>query len=324
MTRRTDPHRKGAIIPADYEHALSYNLATTMDNWPIPSFGINCELDRRQTDETGRVIRNGEHNADGRCCIIGLHKAGAKWATHGTTGQCTACGARFVYGEVWRHILTGEYIHVGHICGAKYGLVADRTEFDREAGEARRLAAAQYLREQNKAERAEFLADHSGLAEALETDHPILTDMAARFRRWRSLTDKQIALAMKIVDEVRNPPPEEKHCPAPEGKQTFNGVVVGSKVQKGYYGTQIKITVKVETPDGNWLAYGTAPAAILDATVNHGGLRGCKVEITATLTRSDRDVHFAFTKRPRGKLVVFGSDHNPETCTGCQIEQNGN
>ncbi len=47
MATRTDPHRPGAIIATDYEQVLYYSLATTQDGWPIPSIGVNCELDGR-------------------------------------------------------------------------------------------------------------------------------------------------------------------------------------------------------------------------------------------------------------------------------------
>ena len=308
MTKRTDPHRKGAIIPAEYTHVLSYNGPTTQEGRPVPSFGVNCELDRRVVDKDGKLIKNGEHDPDGRCCYIGLlHIAKVKFAKHGGNGQCTACGTHFVYGEVWQHIPTGEHINVGHICGQKYGLMVDRSAFELEAGRRRAAAAMQIQREQNKEEREAFLAEHPGLAEALETDHHIVQDIKANFAHFRSLSDKQIALVLKLANEVANPKPEEAHVPAPEGKQTFQGRVVAVKLQEGYYGDSLKATVKVDTPDGSWVAWGTAPKLLLDLACDHGGLRGCKVEITATLTRSDRDEHFAFMKRPRGKMLEFGA-----------------
>ncbi|NIO74892.1 MAG: hypothetical protein GTN69_03155, partial [Armatimonadetes bacterium] len=174
--KRTDPHRKGAIVPGEYEHVLHYNLATTQDNWPVPSFRVNCELDGRHKDADGKWV-NGEHRPDGMCCVVGLlHIAKVKWAEHGNTGKCTACGSRFVYGEVWKHIPTGEHIHLGHICGSKYGMLVDRSAFELEAGRRAQAIATQLRREQNEKDRAEFLADHPGLAEALETDHHIVRD----------------------------------------------------------------------------------------------------------------------------------------------------
>lgn len=308
MTKRNDPHRKGAIIPGDYHHWLSYNLSTQQDGWPIPAFGVNCEIDRRTTDTDG-TVHNGQHDPDGRCCVIGAMGV-HKMAAHGGTGQCTACGAHFVYGEMWRHEPTGEMIHVGHICGEKYGLLVDRSAFELEAGRRAAAVATKLLKEQKAAERAEFLADYPGLEEALKADHYIVADIASRFRQYCSLSEKQVELVLKIADRINNPPPAEDHVPAPEGKQTFTGTVVSAKWQESdfsRYGGCVKITVKVATTNGTWLAWGTAPAAILDAEREDpdNELKGSTVEITATLTRSDRDQHFCFFKRPRGRVLEF-------------------
>lgn len=305
MAKRTDIHRKGAIIPGAYRHVLSYNGATTQDGWPVPSYGINCELDRRQYDKDGKLVKNGEHDPDGRCCVIGLlHVAKVKFAEHGSTGQCTACGAAFVYGEVWEHIETSEHIHVGHICGQKYGLMADRSEFELRAGRARQAAAVQLKKVMNAERRAAFLADHPGLEEALKAEHHIIRDIAARFVEWCSLSDKQVALVMKIARELATPKPEEQHVDAPIGRATFRGIVVSVRVEEGYYGSVTKMVVKVTEKGGTWLAWGTMPASLCwDKDGRWQEVRGAEVEITATLTRSDRDAHFAFAKRPRGKVL---------------------
>nr|NIO76640.1 hypothetical protein [Armatimonadota bacterium] len=155
------------------------------------------------------------------------------------------------------------------------------------------------------------LADHPGLAEALETDHHIVRDIAYRFRRFCELSPKQIALVMKLHNEAMNPEPEEKHVPAPEGRKTFRGIVVSQKVHDNGYGSQVKITVKVETPEGSWLAWGTCPALILDSRpLGIYDLRGSEVEIRATLSRSDRDEHFAFMKRPQGNLLKMAEEND--------------
>ncbi len=313
MTKRTDPHRPGAIVPGEYVHVLSYNGATTEDGWPVPSFGINCELDRRthERDAEGKVTKtiNGKHDPDGRCCIIGLlHVAKVKWAPTGSTGQCTACGSHFVYGEVWRHEPTGEHIHLGNVCGAKYGLMVDRSAFEMAAGRAKAAAAKEIQRERNAEERAEFLAKHPGLEEALAEDHGILRDIASRFKAYRSLSDKQVALALKIADEVRNPPPAEKHVPAPieSGRQAVRGRVVSLKSYEGQFGTSLKMTVKIETPAGTWLAWGTCPSSICPA-VRGGCDRGDVVEFTAKL-KPGRDEHFALFSRPTKAWVVEKAD----------------
>lgn len=295
---RTDPHRKGAIIPAEYTHVMFYNLSTQQDGWPIPSYRVNCEKD------------GGEHSADGSCCVVGLKNIGAKMASYGHTGTCTACGSHFLYGEVWKHEPTGEHIHVGHICAEKYGLIADRTAHELEAGRRAATAAARFERDRKAVERKEFLAEYPGLEEALETDHHIVDDIKRRFVQWCNLSDKQIALVMKLHKEAteKTEEPEEKHVPAPEGKQTFTGVVVSKKAHDNAYGCTIKITVKMTTPEGVWLAWGTCPSSLLYHSQEEQGCDvGDTVEIKATVKRSDSDAHFSFFKRPRGRVVEKAS-----------------
>lgn len=315
MAKRTDPHRVGAIVPAHYQHVLSYEQARMEDGWPVPSFGVNCELDRRTEtkDEDGHVhVHNGKHNENGLCCVLGLlYVAKVKWASHGNTGKCSVCGAHFSRGDVWVHEPTGEHIHIGWECAEKYELLVDRSEFEMRAGNWKRAMGAYLQAKKNEKERSEFLEEHPGLAEALKTDHHIVRDIAGRFHADHALTDKQIALVMKLAYESHRPP--EPTVKAPEGKQSFRGKVVSLKSQESAYGTTIKITVKVETQDGVWLAWGTAPAAILDAACDalRDGLAqgpkplmGATVELTATLGPG-RDPHFAIMGRPRGKVLEF-------------------
>jgi len=155
---RNDIHRSGAIIPADYDYVLSYNLATTHDNWPIPSFRVMCDKQA--------------HHGD-RCCIVRINETG-KLASHGGMGKCTACGANFVYGDVWQHRATGEFIHLGHDCADKYEFLADRSEQEMALLRARKAAELSVRRMRCDAERETFLAAHDGLREALETDHRIV------------------------------------------------------------------------------------------------------------------------------------------------------
>ena len=95
----------------------------------------------------------------------------------------------------------------------------------------------------------------------------------------------------------------EVHVAAPVGERvTFTGQVVSIKERMTQYGIRVVITVKVTTPDGTWLAWGTAPRALVRYGYEH--LYGATVEITAGLERGN-EAHFAFMKRPPGKLVVL-------------------
>lgn len=282
MVTRNDPHRPGAIIPSDYEYVLTFERSSQ----DAPSFGINCALDYRNR-ETGEL---GQHHGT-KCCLVTLRAAGTKFADlH--PGSCDVCGANFRIGDVWEHLPTHEHIVLGHICADKYSLCANRSEWETwHKGERDRRAVAIKARRRAQALDS-FLQVHPGLDEILAVDHPILRDMVSQLRRYGSLSDKQIAFAHKLADEVKNPAPPEKHVSAPEGRVTVRGKIVSVKSVEGPYGTSIKMVVKVETPEGSWLVWTTAPSAILGTEI-----KGHEVEFTATLTRG-RDEFFAFGKRP--------------------------
>jgi hypothetical protein len=305
MAPRSDIHRAGAFIPADYDHVLSYNLSHMADGWPVPSFGVNCQLDRRQVDKDGRVLANGEHNPNLRCCVVGLRMSGLKYAEYGSTGKCTACGAVFVYGDVWQHRGSGELVHLGHICADKYNMLADRSEWelvhDRAVASAKAASAAALTRKFRLDDEARFYDEHPGLRDELALDHPILRDLKDKVYRYGSLSEKQIALAHKLADEVRNPKPAEVLIPAPVGdKVVVRGRVVGVKSYESAYGDQLKMTVKVESPEGVWLAWGSVPSGLLGGDRE---LRGSLVEFTARLNPG-RDSHFALINRPRLARVI--------------------
>jgi hypothetical protein len=338
--QRTDVHRPGAIVPADYRYVFSYQGPTTVGGWPEPSFGINCELDRRVVDpKTRTIVKNGEHDADGRCCVVGLlHVAKVEFAQTGGTNRCSVCSTHFVYGDVWEHVPTGEHVHVGHNCAAKYEMLADRSAFELAQGRRRAAAATEITKHKNAEERAKFLTANPGLEAALElgiasrdsgqvsSALSILSDLAGKLVQYRSFSSKQVALALKLAEEVKNPRPprpEEVKVDAPTGRVTFRGRVVSVKSQEGDWGTTTKIAVKVQTPAGAWVAWGTAPRALLDETVNHdGALRGprgsegTEVEITATLSPG-REKGFALMKRPNGRVVALACG-GAASCKWCQ------
>lgn len=316
---RTDPHRPGAIRPRDYTFVLHYSLASTLDGWPVPAVGVNCEIERRKDhhDENGAFHAiNGSHAADGRCCVLGLRSRPDLWrfASHGGTGKCTVCGTCYTHGEIWQHDPTGELIHVGHVCAAKYELFADYSDHELALMRVRNAVGAQIQRAVNAKrrddERAELEAAHPGISADLETDHPIIRDIAARLSY--GLSDKQVALVRKLAAEVRNPRPEEPKvaAPRPAGRITVEGVIVSTKVHDSdFYGTSYKMTVKVTTEAGAWMAWGTVPEALFDQLTDCGPdgklalLRGRKVRFDCAL-KPGREPHFALISRPTKARLV--------------------
>lgn len=293
MSKRTDCHRPGAIVPNDYEYVMSY---LTPGSEPFDQYGM---ADARQL-----------------CESIGWGKGSAKMWGH--MGKCGVCGAIFRAGDIWQHTPTGDLLHVGHDCAEKYELLANNPAFDAAVAsiEQRRQA----LKEAGRRERVmrAFLDATPGLeaALALREQHHILADMKSKLRQYGGLSEKQVAFALKlaaeIVDKRDNPQPAEKLVPAPisEKRQTIRGKVVSKKSYDTVYGVTTKITVKVETPEGNWLCWGT----VVEVGGNYAQ-RGDTIEFDAKLS-AGREPHFALFKRPtKGRVITPASDPSEDNET---------
>lgn len=269
---RTDIHRPGAIVPSNYSWIEVYDIGGSDPRYDPP------------------------HGID-RVRKIEAETTAAKF---GAIGRCGVCGAAFRYGALWLHQPTGELVHMGRECAAKYALVAQSPEFDAHLEAVKRNRKARIEAERRRIRREAYLESAATeVAAALQMDHPILRDMLEKVGRY-DLSEKQIQFALKLAEQMRNPPPpkpEEKHVNAPEGRATFRGTVVGLKVHESFYGDVMKMTVKVADGDGVWLAWGTIPRGL---QVNRGDV----VELKATLTRSDDKAHFAFFKRPTNATIV--------------------
>jgi hypothetical protein len=299
---RTDPHRPGAIVPQDYQEVLWFDCGGGDE----PSYGVNCMKPVFDWFSLQAIPGATAHRADGTCCVLGLREAGRKFANTGRehgAGKCTVCGAYFRYGFVWEHLPTGELIYVGHDCADNYGLVASHMsraqwkQYQEALGRKRAIAAKEHKR---ATARDKFIAAND-LASVFEVrdQHNILADMYNRLHQWGSLSEKQVAFARKLADEVRNPKPkvEEVKVAAPSGRVTFTGTIVSCKWQEGYtYGDagRAVCTVKVTTPEGIWLAWGTLPSAV---DGNCDEQRGRTITLTGTLSAGN-EPHFAFFKRP--------------------------
>lgn len=309
-TLRTDPHRPGAIIPSDYHFVLGFGLIPAGD----PSLGllpVRFNVDRAL--ELSKTARFFEHPGGARGIF-----------------QCDVCGAHYNHGEVWLHGPTGEHITVGHDCADKYGLLGSRAEWLAWHREQTALRSQAAKDKRFKVAALRFLAGQPELGEALAlADEQVgpalgpatgarprpltkleqrqdwrvftLADLRRKLNRFGSLSERQVAFALKLAAEYREAaaagePTEEPHVPAPEGRTKVRGRVVSVKGYDGVWGHQLKMTVKVETPGGSWLCWVTVPREFTAE-------RGAEVEFTATLARG-KDEHFAFGKRPTGARVV--------------------
>jgi hypothetical protein len=220
-------------------------------------------------------------------------------------GKCSVCGAVFGYGDLWLHEPSQELITVGHDCADQYEMMADRSAFLLEVKRFKEARAVEIKKARQAEKVARFVAEYPGLAEALEVEHRIIKDIKSGLERYGSLSARQIQFVFSLARAAVAPVAvaatpvraEEAHVPAPEGHTTFQGTVVAVKQQATDWGTRTVVTVKVETPEGSWLAWGTCPAAI----VRQVGT-GSVVELTAALKRG-RDAFFAIMSRPSGRMV---------------------
>lgn len=307
---RTDIHRPGTIVPANYRHVMFFSLAHSDGGHPQPSSRVNCETEwhyirnGENPDGSARYDREYEKHTSDRCCIAQLRKV-EHFVNTGGVGKCSVCGAHFTHGAVFAHS-NGDHLFIGHQCADKYEMMADWAQAELDLDRVHKANAKAIATEQNRISRAKFLAENPGLEEALGTEHHIVADIRGRFMQQCHLSDKQVALVLKLHQQVTNPKPrvEEVNVPAPTGRIDFTGTIVSARVHEGDWGASVKITVKVATPAGIWLAWGTCPALVCESCGQDiQKLRGATVSMKATL-KPGRDAHFAIMSRPYGVLVA--------------------
>ncbi len=237
-------------------------------------------------------------------------------------GSCMYCGTGIMnFFFIKGCAPDDETFHVGCDCVRKTGDIKLRKDVNRTIREYRREKRDLERAERNKAwkaertekrtkAKAEFVSAHPDLVEAFKVDHEIIKDIEARLNEWGEISEKQAALVLRLAAQAT-----ERHVAAPLGKVRVKGRIVSCKSYENAYGSQIKGVVKVETPEGSWLAFGSLAQSLLTAIYNISvlpengkrsvleGAVGLEVEFNATL-EPGKDAHFAFFKRPTKAVVV--------------------
>ncbi len=274
-TGRTDLHRPSAIDPTEYEFLGVFYQGASED------MHLAYAYDHRDLD---RAAGSGWWERT---------FAGGNFATKRT---CDHCGANFSHGAVYRHEPTTDLIAIGHICASTV-MLPGVDKAARQRALAERKAQALKTERLNKEYREGLLAEHPGLAEALENDHYIAQDIARRFHGSSpQLSEKQIALLFKLQGEAEKRAKERAEqqanaVPVVEGKATeITGKVLSEKWQEGYYGTTHKMLV---LDDRGFKVWGSVPSALSAVS------RGDRVSFTAATEASNDDETFGFFKRPR-------------------------
>jgi len=329
MAARTDIHREGAFVAADYVPEFPFHLHHTVDGWPIPSWNIDLIVELRQK---GAVFAPVGHRSN-------------------ATNNCSACGANFVHGEVWRHCDTGEYITLGHQCAAKFEMFADFTEWRREKAGMIAKAVREAERRAHRIEwfglARELLAAEPGINTDLKTDHEIVRDIRGKLFRYGPMTKPQIALVRKLAFETTQPSESKAPVPVTDKRILIEGEVISEKWHEPEYSTypgRLVMTVKVQNGEGSWLCWGTEPSSFFDLAREHAvelteaawkandariealtdeekkaelsdgttpavptykpTLKGATVRFNARVEPSDTDESFGFFKRPTKPEVV--------------------
>lgn len=225
--------------------------------------------------------------------------------------KCCVCGTHFRYGDVWVHEPSDTRICLGWRCAEKYGLMVSRDDFQGKRARAIRQALAKEKRNQTMFAVIRWLIDHPQARVWLTADHHITRDLKAKLFRWGSLTPKQLDLLKKLyLDSQRREEEEGEAVEIPdfEGRVEIECVLLGTKVQDGFYGSsQLKMLVKVPHGDGHFKLWGTMPDSIslVDEFDDEGVLlrqdvpqKGSRFKFTARIERSKDDPTFGFFKRP--------------------------
>lgn len=314
--KRTDIHRPGFLKPTEYVEILCFAFPGG-DGTP----GIG--LDYLESMRTGRPVRMHQGDlspnlfvgADGKPMMVHCDKEQFFKGGYSNGGGCDICGAHFRQGSVFKHQPTGECIIVGHICAVKLGLESDEQAFVKIKGQLREASLRVRERRNRWSRYREILKDKE-VRRLLHLDHHIAKDIRGKVRhhpKW-GVSSNQVTLLKKIEADLAAPKEVMIQAIVGQGRQTIQGTVVSAKVHDSDYGSQIKITVKMTTSAGSWLAWGTAPSALLDDAYKSAGgtmdgtqaLRGAVVRFDAQLLQG-RDAHFAIFKRPTQAVLVTPS-----------------
>jgi len=203
---------------------------------------------------------------------------------------------------VFKNVNTGELIAVGNHCASNFfGFKSRKAYLLRQA---KRAAEAREQKAKVAAEVAAFLATADGLEAAFACDHYIVNDIKAKLFKWGSISEKQVALVLKIAKEEAEKTPEPPAEPIPaellEGRHKLTGVILGFKSQENHFtgGYDLKMIFR---DDRGFKLWGSA----VDAN------KGDRVEFMARVEKSDRDECFGFTKRPT-KVVVLEAKKDEE------------
>lgn len=261
----------------------------------------------------------------------------AAWKRYGEVGgvnglashKCDCCGHALAYSCVIEHVPTGEFYEIGRDCFANVECLQEHARWlsltsDRAVARVAAGKKAAKERKAGDAREVQFAAERPEIAALLDwaanppvpADHPsyqtisyavsVWGDFRTTVRRYGKLSDKQIEFGLKLhaeaieklaADEARAAAivaAREAGLRAPEGRCEVTGTVVAVKLVENDFGVSTKCLVDFGNGTRAW---GTFPSS------GNGG-KGDTVRFRATFEVSDKDVLFAFFKRPSNWTVL--------------------
>jgi hypothetical protein len=214
-------------------------------------------------------------------------------------GQCSHCGAHLRYAAVLEHV-NGERILVGEDC------LNNRFSDSQEAFQRLRDNAKARAERSRKIGKLEsFLVDNPDFRPLVEQDAwqygDFVGDVVAKLIQYGELSERQVYAVRRAIESkqrfmAQREAEKATMSPAPSGRVKFQGTVISEKITEGYYGVEHKMLVKA---DGNYKVWTTVPASM-----QIDGLKGAKIELTATLAPKADDPTFAIGKRPTGRVLL--------------------
>lgn len=291
-TTRHDIHRPSLADPADYEYVGAFYQGASEALHDAYRYD-HAEIARWQRENPTVATFDGNH---------------------AQRGTCDHCGAAFHHGVLFLHVPTNELVSVGHVCASNtIGLPSRAAKARKDAEERAKLNTKVDAYRAENPDVYEFLVD---AVEGGQERFDFVLDVARKLRKYGELSERQTAAIRRIMEQRRRRQAERDANPEPtpeqplgEGRYLIEGEIVSAKIQDGIYGPQTKMLVKLT--DGNKV-WGTCPASVEDASYRmdrpgdsiYDRLTGLHVRFTAQVTRSEKDEHFGFFKRPTGAAIV--------------------
>lgn len=310
-TKRTDVHSPSNIVPSDYDFVIVRTREDAMSTLMVmEEFNAHRKC-------TGAVFSDHEHK--GNCGICGsyfidyaiwYHKPTNTYIRAGLDcSQKLEDGASFSLKEKFKE--TAEKRRKYKATSIAIANVAEQLQehdvldfisnfFDSELGGA--VAGYNKVCE-NEIEDMRYMIgdivdelDSYGLKVCNRNVWTIIDMVRNAIKYKKTLTEKQVNYIIKLVNGIqtakystlKRKEENENAEDAPEGRVVVTGTVVSTRTEDSPFGSVFKMLVKAETGYKVWC---TNP---INSLLNVGD----KIQLTVTLTRSDKDPKFAFGKRP--------------------------